>query len=199
MWHANQEYTLTIWKEQPVFLSPQLPLAYQELIENTEKYEVKNTAWPSFCCCLSFTPFPVCVGLPLAQESLLALGSPETPKWSLQEEEENWLLRAGARHTQFFFGGGGSRFSKKEKSTRAMGYFTVQVKLCEKSFGYPYIVYRCFWNMPDRYIWNEIAQENLCQLHPYQPSSPGSGRQRVIVQMPVDMFAENTDRSSHLT
>lgn len=46
----------------------------------------------------SLTTSPVWNGLPLPQQILLALGSSERPKWSLQEEKESWLLRAGPRH-----------------------------------------------------------------------------------------------------
>lgn len=77
----------------------------------------------------------------MAHEILLALGSSERPKWSLQEEEkkESWLLRASPRHKWFKKKRGQDFLTKNGKCSLTMGYFTVQVKLYEKSFSYPYV------------------------------------------------------------
>lgn len=147
----------------------------------TQKDKVKKQ---SLALLLLFQPYhsSSLVWTASGSEDPTGLGSSERPKWSLQEEEkkESWLPRAGPRHKRFkkrqdFL-------TKNRKCSVTMGYFIVQVKLCKKSFGYPYVGVSGTYQI--HIFETETFQESLCPLSPNQlPQLTKVRRWRVLMQM----------------
>lgn len=145
MWHANQENNTTWTSEITtsfsvflVFFATGLPFRTPRCHWKHKRIQCeKSKAWRCFCwSALPLFQFGLdCLWL---RRSYLLWGAQKAQNGAYRKrKKESWLLRAGPRYKWFLKKKCQDFLTKNGKYNLTIGYFTGQVKLCEKLFGYP--------------------------------------------------------------